>query len=96
MPNFSSYTFKILVTARSTTSNNEGAWEFNGSIARYGGAATTVLRVVNKTKIWSSLGGYDVVITADNTLGCLRIQAKGADTNPVRFVARVDTVEVST
>jgi len=96
MPNFSSYTFKILVTARSTTSNNEGAWEFNGSIARYGGAATTVLRVVNKTKIWSSLEGYDVVIDADSTLGCLRIRAKGANTDTVRFVARVDTVEVST
>jgi len=96
MPNFSSYTFKILVTARSTTSNNEGAWEFNGSIARYGGAATTILRVVNKTKIWSSLEGYDVVIDADSTLGCLRIRAKGADTDTVRFVARVDTVEVST
>jgi hypothetical protein len=96
MPNFSSYTFKILVTAKSTTSNNEGAWEFNGSIARYGGASTTVLRVVNKTKIWSSVSDYDVTISADNTLGCLRIQAKGANTDPVRFVARVDTVEVST
>jgi hypothetical protein len=96
MPNFSSYTFKVLVTAKSTTSNNEGAWEFNGSIARYGGAPTTVLRVVNKTKIWSSIAGYDVIISADNTLGCLRIQAKGANTDTVRFVARVDTVEVST
>ena len=96
MPNFSSYTFKILVTAKSTLSNNEGAWEFNGSIARYSGANTTVLRVVNKTKIWSSIADYDVVISADNSLGCLRIQAKGANTDPVRFVARVDTVEVST
>ena len=96
LPNNSFYTFRILVTARATGSNDGGAWEFNGVITRDATAGTTLARVVNKTKIWSSLLGYDVQVIADVANGALQIQAKGNDSNFVRFVARVDTVEVTT
>ena len=96
LPNSSCYTFKILVTARATGTTDGGAWEFNGVVTRDLTANSTQVRVVNKTKIWSSLAGYDVQVIADTANGALQIQAKGNDTNFVRFVARVDTVEVTT
>lgn len=95
LPDNSSYMFKVFVTAKSTTSNDEGAWEFNGSISRYAGANTTVVRTVNKTKIWSSQA-YDVNIVADAVNGGLSVQAIGVASGSVRFVAKVETVEVTT
>jgi len=95
MPDNSSYSFSILVTGKSTTSNDEGAWQFNGVISRYNGAGTTVLRVVNKTKIWSSVVQWDCTVTADSSLGGLVVQVKGDGANTVRFVANVQTSEVT-
>lgn len=91
----SSYMFKVFVTAKSLTSNDEGAWEFNGSISRYAGANTTVLRMANKTKIWSSQA-YDINLVADTVNGGLAVQAIGIASSSTRFVAKVETVEVST
>ena len=96
MPDNSSYSFSILVTAKSTTSNDEGAWQFNGVISRYNGAGTTVLRVVNKTKIWSSISQWDCTVTGDSSLGGLIVQVKGDGANTIRFVAKVETSEVTT
>jgi hypothetical protein len=95
LPDNSSYMFKAMVTAKAVTSNDEGAWEFNGSIARYSGSTSTVLRVANKTKIWASQN-YDVTVYADTVNGGLAISAVGTNTNAVRFVAKVDTVQVTT
>ena len=95
LPDNASYMFKVFVTAKSTTSNDEGAWEFNGSISRYAGANTTVVRTVNKTKIWASQA-YDVNVVADAVNGGLSVQAIGVASGSVRFVAKVETVEVTT
>lgn len=95
LPDNSSYMFKIFVTAKSLTSNDEGAWEFNGSISRYAGAGTTVLRMSNKTKIWASQS-YDINLVADTVNGGLAVQAIGIASSSTRFVAKVETVEVST
>ncbi len=91
----SAYMFKIFVTAKSVSTNDEGAWEFNGSIARYAGANTTVLRMSNKTKIWSSQN-YDVNLVADTVNGGLTVNATGVSAQTVRFVAKVETIEVTT
>jgi hypothetical protein len=95
MPNDSAYAFKILVTAKATTSNNEGAWEFNGIISKASGTGSTTIKVVNKTKIWSSNAAYDVNVVADIVYGGLQVVANAADSNPVRFVAKVETVEIT-
>jgi hypothetical protein len=96
LPNNSAFSFKILVTAKATTSANEGAWEFNGIISKVTGTASTAVKVVNKTKIWSSNAAYDVNVIADTVYGGLQVVATAADSNPVRFVARVETVEITT
>jgi len=95
MPDNSTYSFSILVSAKSTTSLDEGAWQFNGVISRYNGAATTVMKVVNKTKIWSSNPTWDCQIIADSTTGGLFVQGKGDGANTLRFVANVQTSEVT-
>lgn len=96
LPNNSAFSFKILVTAKATTSANEGAWEFNGIISKGAGTGSTAVKVVNKTKIWSSNAAYDVNVIADTVYGGLQVVANAADANPVRFVARVETVEITT
>ena len=95
IPDNSTYSFKVMVVARSTTSSDEGAWEFNGIVSRYSGVGTTILRVLNKTKIWSSVAAWDVNMSADTVNGVLQITGKGDGANTVRFVANVDTAEVT-
>ena len=94
LPDNSSYMFKVYVTAKAFTTNDEGAWEFNGSISRYSGANTTVIRMANKTKIWASQA-YDVNLVADTVNGGLTVQVIGINGASTRFVAKVETVEVS-
>jgi enhancing lycopene biosynthesis protein 2 len=94
LPNDSTFAFKILVSARASASNDGGAWEFNGVITRNIGASSATVRIVNKTKIWSSVVGYDVNVVADQTNGALQILANSGDTSVIRFVAKVETTEV--
>ena len=94
LPNDSTFAFKILVSARALSSNDGGAWEFNGVITRNIGASSATVRIVNKTKIWSSVVGYDVNVVADQTNGALQILANSGDTSVIRFVAKVETTEV--
>ncbi len=96
LANNSTYAFKVLVTARATASIDGGAWEFQGVATRDTAAGTTLIRMVNKTKIWASLSGYDVQVVADTANGAIQVQAKGHDSSFVRFVARVETSEVTT
>ena len=95
LPNNSTYSFRILVTARATTSQNEGGWEFYGVVNRNASASSIAIKVVNKTKIWSSVSGYDVNVGVNVTYGALQVLVNAADSNPVRFVARVETVEIT-
>ena len=94
LPNDSTFAFKILVSARALSSNDGGAWEFNGVITRNIGASSATVRIVNKTKIWSSVVGYDVDVVADISNGALQILANSGDTSVVRFVAKIETTEV--
>ena len=95
LPSNSAFSFKILVTAKASTTNNEGAWEFNGIISKGALTGSVSVKVVNKTKIWSSIAGYNVDVIADTVNGGLQIVANAADTNPVRFLAKVETVEIT-
>ena len=96
LPDNSTYTFRINVTARSTTSTYDAGWAFSGVISRYAGPGTTVIRVVNKEKLWSTSSTWDCNVLADVTNGALQINVNGDNTNSVKFVAKVETVEVTT
>ena len=96
LPDNSTYNFRINVTARSTTSTYDAGWAFSGVISRYSGPGTTVIRVVNKEKLWSTTPIWDCNVSADLTNGALQVTVNGDNTNTVKFVAKVETVEVTT
>jgi hypothetical protein len=96
LPDNSTYNFRINVTARSTTSTYDAGWAFSGVISRYAGPGTTVIRVVNKEKLWATTTIWDCNVSADVTNGALQITVNGDNTNTVKFVAKVETVEVTT
>lgn len=96
LPDNSTYNFRINVTARSTTSTYDAGWAFSGVISRYTGPGTTVIRVVNKEKLWATSPIWDCNVSADATNGALQITVNGDNTNTVKFVAKVETVEVTT
>ena len=95
LPDNSTYNFRINVTARSTVSNDDGGWSFSGVISRYAGPGTTVMRVVNKEKLWSSVASWDCNVLADITNGALQVTGKSDGVKNVRFVAKIETVEVT-
>jgi hypothetical protein len=94
LPNNATYSFKATVTARSTSTNDEAGWLFDGVISRYANAGTTSIKVVNKTKLYASQASFDCTVTADTVNGALQISGT-SDGKPMRFVAKVETVEVT-
>lgn len=95
LPPNSTYTFKATVTARSITSNDEAGWLLEGVITQYTTVATTALRVVNKTKLYSSFTNTDCTAVADTVNGALQFTCSSDGTRNMRFVAKIETVEVT-
>jgi hypothetical protein len=95
LPDNSTYSFKVSVTARSTSTTNDAGWMFSGVISRYAGPGTTVIRVVNKEKLWATSSTWDCNVLADLTNGALQIAAHSDGTDTAKFVAKVETVEVT-
>lgn len=96
LPDNSTYNFRINVTGRGTTSTQDGGWAFSGVISRYAGPGTTVMRVVNKEKLWATTSSWDCNVVADVTNGALQVLVHSDGANTARFVAKVETVEVTT
>jgi len=95
MPNNAVFTFRVLITAKSTTNTDNAGWEFNGVATRGANAATTTLQRVNKNKIWYSNAAWDANVTVDTTNGAIQITGTGDGVNNIRFVARIETAEVT-
>ncbi len=90
----STWTFSVLVVGRSSGGASAG-YKLEGVIERGSGAATTALvGSVTKTALAEDNAAWDVSITADTTNGALDIQVTGAAATDIRWVARLDTVEV--
>ena len=97
LPNDSSWAFKILVVARRTDANDESAmYHFLGGIDRNASAATTAtVGNVSKTVIAEDTAQWDCDVDADTTNGSLRIQVTGQAAKTIRWVARIELVEVT-
>ena len=95
--NDSTWAFKILVVARRTDANDESAmYQFLGGIDRNATAATTaIVGNVSKTIIAEDTAQWDCDVDADTTNGSLRIQVTGQAAKTIRWVARVELVEVT-
>jgi len=99
LPNNSAFTFSGTIIARedATDGSDYASWEIKGAIIRDANAASTVLGqgIVNKLYATSGASAWAIDLSAHTTFGCLKIQATGAAATNIRWVATVNTSEVT-
>lgn len=96
LPNNSAYAFTGLVVARQQASGGtaSAAWKIEGLIRREANAASTTLVASTVTAI-DNTPGWTLALSADTTNGGLAITATGAAATNIRWVATVQTSEVT-
>jgi hypothetical protein len=98
LPNNSAYFFKGSVIANVTGAANGAAWSFEGAIMRGANAASTVLidtPSVNRVAASSGATAWTIALTADTTNGGLTVTVTGVASTTIRWVAKVETTEVT-
>lgn len=96
LPNNSAYAFTGTVVARRQASGGtaSAAWKIEGLIRREGAANTTTLVASTVTAI-DNTPGWTIALSADTTNGGLKVEATGAASTNIRWVATVQTSEVT-
>ena len=99
LPNNSAYSFSGTIIARESAAagSDYASWEIKGALLRDANAASTVLGNGIKNKLYASAGAsaWDIALTADTTNGGLAITVTGAASTNIRWVATVNTSEVT-
>jgi hypothetical protein len=97
LPDDSTWSYRIMITGHRTDVNDGHAgYTASGVIYRGSGAATVALQGVPTTTVISeSNGPWDINIEADTTNGSLKITVKGQAGKTIRWLAVVDTVEIT-
>lgn len=97
LPDDSTWSFRVLITGhRTDVSDGHAGYEVKGVIFRTTGAGTTALQgVISKTILAESNVPWDINITADSVNGSLKITATGQAGKTIRWLAYVETVEVT-
>jgi hypothetical protein len=98
LPNNSAYYFKGSVIANVTGAANGASWSFEGAIMRGANAASTVLigtPAINRVAATAGATAWVIALTADTTNGGLAVTVTGAASTTIRFVAKVETTEVT-
>ena len=95
LPNDSTCTFTVLITARNTGANDDSAgWKIEGVIDRNATAGTTALvGSVIVTTIGSD-SSWSVDAVADTTNGGLSVKVTGENSKTINWVGLITTVEV--
>lgn len=96
VPNNSALSFTGTVVARQQAAGGtaSAAWKVEGLIRREGSAGTTTLVVSTVTAI-SNVPGWTLALSADTTNGGLAVTATGAAATNIRWVATINTSEVT-
>jgi len=97
LPDDATWTFKITITGhRTDTGNGHAGYTAAGVIYRGSGAATTFIQgSVNKVVLAESNPVWDINISADPTNGSLKILVTGETGKIIRWLALVETVEIT-
>jgi hypothetical protein len=98
LPNNAAYHFRGSVIANVTGAANGAAWSFEGAIMRGANAASTVLigaPVVNRIAASAGAAAWTIAVTADTTNGGLAVTVTGAASTTIRWVAKLETTEVT-
>lgn len=96
LPNNSAYAFHGTIVARQDAASGTAcaAWKIEGLIRREGSAGTTVL-VNSATTVLDNTPAWGMALSADTTNGGLKIEVAGAAATNIRWVATVNTSEVT-
>lgn len=96
LPNNSAYAFSGIIVARQQASQGtaSAAWKVEGLIRREGSAGTTVL-VNSALTVIDNTPGWTLALSADTTNGGLKVEATGAASTNIRWVATIQTSEVT-
>ena len=96
LPNNSAYAFHGTIVARQQASAGTAcaAWKVEGLIRREGSAGTTVL-VNSATTVLDNTPAWGMALSADTTNGGLKIEVTGAAATNIRWVATINTSEVT-
>lgn len=96
LPNNSAYAFTGTVVARRQAAGGteSSAWKVEGLIRREGTAGSTTLVASTVTAI-SNVPGWTLALSADTTNGGLAVTATGAASTNIRWVATIQTSEVT-
>jgi len=96
LPNNSAYAFSGMIVARQQAAGGtaSAAWKVEGLIRREGSAGTTVL-VNSATTVIDNTPGWTLALSADTTNGGLAVTATGAAATNIRWVATIQTSEVT-
>lgn len=97
MPDNTTWTFDVMITARNVAANEHAGYRLLGVIKRDVGAATTAIvgTVMTPIEIAETVAGWNVTATADTTSGDLRIRVTGEAGKTIRWVAHARIVSVS-
>lgn len=96
LPNNAAYAFSGIIVARRQAAGGteSAAWKVEGLIRREGTAASTTLVASTVTAI-SNVPGWTLALSADTTNGGLAVTATGAAATNIRWVATIQTSEVT-
>jgi hypothetical protein len=98
LPNNSAYFFNGQVIAGKTAAGDTKGWSIEGVIKRGANAASTVLvGTPTVTSLYADAGAatWAVAVTANTTLGCITITVTGQATTTIRWVAQINTTEMT-
>jgi len=96
LPNNSAFAFHGTIVARQQASGGtaSAAWKIEGLIRREGSAGTTVL-VNSATTVLDNTPAWGMALSADTTNGGLKVEATGEASTNIRWVATINTSEVT-
>jgi hypothetical protein len=96
LPNNSAFAFHGTIVARQQAADGTAcaAWKVEGLIRREGSAGTTVL-VNSATTVLDNTPNWGMALSANTSLGCLKIEVTGAASTDIRWVATIHTSEVT-
>lgn len=98
LPNNSAYSFSGEVIAGVTAAGNTARWTIDGAIKRGANAASTVMvgtPTVTMTHFDAGAATWVVAVTADTTNGGIAVTVTGAAATTIRWVAKIETTEMT-
>jgi hypothetical protein len=88
------FRFKGQIVGKQSGSTNVGVWDIDGVIVRGANAGTTALVGIPTISAITNLSGWGTpILSADTTIGCLKIEVIGLTATNIHWMCKVETTE---